>query len=155
MYLPEKLNAELFVLNAVDVDQAFRTGIHFGDAVETLKKSGKETLATVAKMAKEKGIRHEEFLVRSRTDEAIIKALDEFEALMIVGSTGMSGVEHVLFGASPRRCCTAPGALCPSYATLERGAGTALLVRPFKQGSTGGAGKTRAKENNRKSKEWN
>jgi nucleotide-binding universal stress UspA family protein len=100
VYLAEGLGAGLFALSAVDVANAFHVGIHFGEAVAELERSGKEALRAVAEIAAEKGVRCEEMLVRGRPHAAIIRAAEEVGAdLVIVGSTGATSVERVLLGS--------------------------------------------------------
>lgn len=103
-YLAAVLGAELFVLHAINVDRAFHAGIHFGEAVTELERSGKEALRAVKDIAAEKGVRCEEILVRARPHKAIIKASEDVGAdLIIVGSTGMTSVQRVLLGSESEK----------------------------------------------------
>jgi nucleotide-binding universal stress UspA family protein len=103
-YLAKILGAELYALNAIDVERTFHIGVHFGEAIEELERLGREALQEVNEIAAEKGIRCVEMLVRGRPHKAIIEAAEEIGAdLIVVGSVGMTSVEMVLLGSESQK----------------------------------------------------
>jgi nucleotide-binding universal stress UspA family protein len=104
VYLAAELGAELFALNAINVERAFHAGIHFGEAVAELEGLGKKALRDVKDIAAEKGVRCEEMPVRGRPHKALIEASEDVGVdLIIVGSTGMTSVERVLLGSESEK----------------------------------------------------
>jgi nucleotide-binding universal stress UspA family protein len=102
--LAETLGAQLYALNAVDLERAFHLGIHFGEAIIELEQLGRKALQEVNEIATEKGVRCEEMLVRGRPHKAIIEAAEEVGAdLIVVGSVGMTSVEMVLLGSESQK----------------------------------------------------
>src|SRR4051812_41364253 len=70
VYLAAELGAELFALNAINVERAFHAGIHYGEAVAELEGLGKKALRAVKDIAAEKGVRCDEILIRNRPHKA-------------------------------------------------------------------------------------
>ena len=100
VYLARELGARLYVLYSVNVERAFHAGIHFGEAVGELERTGGEATAAVRTMAEAAGVGCEEILTTGRPHRAIIGASEEVDAdLIVVGSTGMTSLERALIGS--------------------------------------------------------
>jgi nucleotide-binding universal stress UspA family protein len=100
VYLARSLGARLYAVNSVNVERAFSAGIHFGEAVTELEKTGREATAAIKSMADAAGVECEEILASGRPHRAIIQTADEVDAdLVVVGSTGMTSLERALIGS--------------------------------------------------------
>ena len=100
VYLAGQLGARLYALYAVNVERAFSGGIHFGEAVAELERSGKEAIAAVKATAAGAGVECEEILASGRPHRVMIQVSDEMDAdLIVVGSTGMTSLERALIGS--------------------------------------------------------
>ena len=100
VYLARSLGARLYAVNSVNAERAFHAGIHFGEALTDLEKSGREATAAVKGMAEAAGVECEEILAGGRPHRAIIRVSDEVDAdLVVVGSTGMTSLERALIGS--------------------------------------------------------
>lgn len=76
VYLARELGARLYALNSVNVERAFRAGIHFAGAVRELERAGRDATATVKAMAEASGVECEEILSSGNPHKAIIEASD-------------------------------------------------------------------------------
>jgi nucleotide-binding universal stress UspA family protein len=100
VYLASEVGAWLYALYSVNVERAFHAGVHFGEAVADLERSGKEATAAVKAMAGAAGVECEEILASGRPHRALIQVSDEVDAdLIVVGSTGMTSLERALIGS--------------------------------------------------------
>ena len=100
VYLARTLGARLYALYAVNVERAFSGGIHFGEAVAELERSGRESTAEIKAAAGGAGVECEEILASGRPHRVMIQVADEIDAdLIIVGSTGMTSLERALMGS--------------------------------------------------------
>lgn len=100
VYLARGLGARLYAVFSVNVERAFSTGIHFGEAVEELEKAGGEATAVVKDMAGAAGVECEEIMTSGKPHRAILQISDEVNAdLVVVGSTGMTSLERALIGS--------------------------------------------------------
>jgi nucleotide-binding universal stress UspA family protein len=100
VYLAESLGARLYALYAVDMPRAFHVGIHFGEAVAELEQFGRGAVSDVRKMAERRGLECEEIVAEGSPHESIILVSNEIGAdLVVVGSTGVTGLERVLIGS--------------------------------------------------------
>ncbi|MEJ7843118.1 MAG: universal stress protein [Rubrobacter sp.] len=100
VYLARELGARLCALYSVNVERAFSSGIHFGEAVSELERDGKGATAAVKAMAGAAGVECGEILTSGRPHRAIIRVSDEVDAdLIVVGSTGMTSLERAVIGS--------------------------------------------------------
>jgi nucleotide-binding universal stress UspA family protein len=98
--LASGLGAKLFALYVVDEHLAFHGGIHYGELVERLSEEGREATSKVRALAEKAGAECEELIVLGKPDRVIIAVAEELGADPIVlGSEGMSGLEHALIGS--------------------------------------------------------
>lgn len=117
VYLARALGAHLYVIYAVNLERAYHMGIHYGEAVAELERSGREATAAVKAAAGEAGVECEEILASGRPHRAIIGKSEEVDAdLIVVGSTGMTSLERALMGSE-------------SEALMRHSARPVLLVR--------------------------
>ena len=99
--LANGLGAKLFALHVVDKHLAFHAGIHYGELVEKFSEDGREATGKVQALAEEAGVECEELIVFGRPEQSIIAVAEEVNADPIVlGTEGMSGLEHVLIGSA-------------------------------------------------------
>ncbi|HEX5848202.1 MAG TPA: universal stress protein [Rubrobacter sp.] len=104
IYLAESLGARLYAVYAVDAPRAFHIGIHFREAMTELEASGAKAVAAVREMAEERGLECEEIVAEGSPHESIILTSERVDAdLVILGSTGMTGLERALLGSVSRR----------------------------------------------------
>lgn len=100
VFLAGVLGAKLYALYVVDEDRAFRTGIHYGEAVGELARDGREALGEVAALAAASGVEHEEVLVEGRPREAIAGVAEAVGAdYVVLGSHGETGIGRALLGS--------------------------------------------------------
>src|SRR5215204_6923268 len=100
VYLAGHLGAKLYVLYAVDKDRAFHGGIHYGEALQELRKAGEEATEKVAAVAAKHGVQSEKHVVEGgRPSRTILWAAEEVGAEYIVmGTEGMSRLESLMIG---------------------------------------------------------
>jgi nucleotide-binding universal stress UspA family protein len=80
--------------------RAFHVGIHFGEAVAELEQFGRGAVSDVRKMAERRGLECEEIVAEGPPHESIILVSNDIGAdLVVVGSTGVTGLERVLIGS--------------------------------------------------------
>lgn len=98
--LAREMGAGLVVLYVVDEDAAFRSGIHYGDAVAELARSGREATGTVASLATEAGVEHREIVVEGKPYRTIVSVADDLGAeYVVLGSHGGSAFERMVLGS--------------------------------------------------------
>ena len=94
------LGAKLFALYVVDEHLAFHGGIHYGELVERLSEDGREATGRVLALAEKAGVECEELIVYGKPDQTILQVAEELGAdPVVLGSEGMSGLEHALIGS--------------------------------------------------------
>jgi nucleotide-binding universal stress UspA family protein len=100
VHLAGRLGAKLYVLYAVDKDRGFHAGIHYGEALQELRKAGKEATEKVAALAAKHGVESEEHLVEGeRPARTILWAAEEIGAdYIMMGAEGMSRLESLMIG---------------------------------------------------------
>jgi nucleotide-binding universal stress UspA family protein len=98
VHLAGHLGAKLYVLYAVDKDRAFHAGIHYGEALQELRKAGEEATEKVAALAAKHGVESEKHVVEGgRPSRTILWAAEEVRAEYIVmGTEGMSRLESLM-----------------------------------------------------------
>lgn len=100
VYLAKKLDAGVLVLNVVDSDLAFHSGLHYADEVSQLEKSGIEATASIKKLCGDAGVPSEEIMAKGAPAKKILEvARDRKADLIVMGTVGMSAVERVLLGS--------------------------------------------------------
>ena len=100
VYLAKALGAGVVVLNVVETDLAFHSGLRYADEVAQLEKSGREATAKIKTLCDEAGVPAREVLARGSPAAVILQiAGDEHAGLIVMGTTGMSAVERVLLGS--------------------------------------------------------
>lgn len=118
-YLAKGLGASVIVLNAMDTDMAFHSGIHYADEVAQLEKSGLKATASIKELCTGAGVETKELVVRGSPVEAILKVADDEHAdLIVMGTVGMSAVERVLLGSVSEK--VSRHAHCPVLLVRER-----------------------------------
>lgn len=99
-YLAKACGAKVYVLNVINTDLAFHSGIHYGESVSELEKAGRDATGNIKKICVDSGVDCEEIIVKGRPDEAIVAVAGEICAdLIVIGSLGMSAIERVLIGS--------------------------------------------------------
>src|SRR5215218_8531491 len=94
------LGAKLFALYVVDEHLAFHGGIHYGELVERLSEDGREATGRVLALAEKAGVECEELIVYGKPDQTFLQVAEELGAdPVVLGSEGMSGLEHALIGS--------------------------------------------------------
>lgn len=112
IYLAKKLGATVFILNVVDTDMAFHSGIHYAEGIGELEKSGTEATARIKALCDERGVSAREIVVRGTPAVMILKvAIDEQADLIVMGTVGMSAIERALIGSVSDRVMR--NASCP------------------------------------------
>jgi nucleotide-binding universal stress UspA family protein len=101
VYLAGHMGAKLYVLYAVDKDRAFHAGIHYGEALRELEKSGKEATEKVAALAAKHGVECEKLVVEGgRAARTILWEAEEVGAdYIVMGTEGMSRLESIMIGS--------------------------------------------------------
>jgi nucleotide-binding universal stress UspA family protein len=119
VYLAKSLGANIVALNVVESDLAFRAGIHYGDEIVRLEKSGIEATTRIKKLCEEAGVPAREILVRDAPAPAILRvAGDERADLIVMGTMGMSAIERVLLGSVSEK--VSRQATCPVLLVREK-----------------------------------
>jgi nucleotide-binding universal stress UspA family protein len=121
VYLAKVTGARLYILNVVDVDLAFRSGIHYSEDVCGMEKTGYNATEKIKQLCDQAGVPAEEMIVRGKPADAILDVANKVSAdLIVIGSIGMSAIERVLLGSVSDK--VARHAKCP-----------VLLVRDMKK----------------------
>lgn len=99
-YLAKCMSASVVVLNVVDVDMAFHSGIHYAESVEELERSGAQATAKIRDACTGLGVPAMEIIARGTPHSTILKIADEEGIdLIVMGSIGMSAIERALVGS--------------------------------------------------------
>lgn len=97
--LAERLGAKLYVLNVVNIHWAFVEGVHYGEAVRDLTRSGREATAEIKVLADHGGVECEELIVEGDPAQAVVRVAEEVGAgYIVLGRETRSRLEGVLFG---------------------------------------------------------
>lgn len=111
-YLARSLGAKVCVLNVVNVDLAFRSGIHYSEGMSELEQAGNQATARAREIMTRQGVECEELIVKGDPAETIVRVANDLCASCIVISTiGMSAIERVLIGSVSEK--VARHAKCP------------------------------------------
>ena len=99
-YLARSLGAKIYILNVINVDLAFRSGIHYAEGMTELRQAGNEATARVRQICEKQGIECEEIIVKGQPADTIVQVSKEICASCIaIGSIGTSAIERVLIGS--------------------------------------------------------
>ena len=97
--LAERLGAKLYALNVVNTHWTFVGGIHYGEAVRELTRTGREATAEIKALADQNGVECEELILEGDPARAIVRVAEEVEAdCVVLGRETRSRLEGVLFG---------------------------------------------------------
>ena len=100
VYLAKKLGAEVLILNVVNVDQAFHSGIHYAESVTMLEQAGKSAVSRIEALCQENAVVCKGLILRGDPRSAILTyASEEKVDCIVMGSIGMSAIERVLVGS--------------------------------------------------------
>ncbi|MCD1294957.1 universal stress protein [Methanocella sp. CWC-04] len=100
VYLAKNLGAKVYVLNVVNVDLAFHTGIHYAEGVTELEAEGKKATDKIRALCADNGVECEEIIIKGQPSDSIISFSEEIKAdCIVIGSIGMSALERVLVGS--------------------------------------------------------
>ena len=105
VYLAGWLGAELIALNVVNMDWAYHTGIHYGEAIAELEKSGQTVTETVEALASKDGIRCEQRVIKGYKPHQVIVEVAEREGVdcIVVGAIGKGAFERVMIGSESEK----------------------------------------------------
>lgn len=99
-YLARSLGAKIYILNVVNVDLAFRSGIHYAAGMTELQQSGNEATARIRQICEKQGVECEELILKGQPADTIVNVAGEICAsCIVIGSLGMSAIERVLIGS--------------------------------------------------------
>lgn len=119
VYLAQKTGAQIFILNVVNVDMAFRSGIHYAEDVCGLEKAGNEATARIKVLCDQAGLPCEEIIAKGKPAEVIISTAEQYGIdCIVIGSLGMSAIERVLIGSVSEHVMRHAG--CPVLMVRER-----------------------------------
>lgn len=100
VYLAKSLGAKLYILNVVNVDMAFYTGIHYAEGIAELEQAGKAATGRIKDLCTKNNVECEEMIVRGVPNEVITSVANELRIdCIVIGSIGMSAIERVLVGS--------------------------------------------------------
>ncbi|OPY26507.1 MAG: Universal stress protein [Methanocella sp. PtaU1.Bin125] len=100
VFLAKKTGARVYALNVVEVDMAFRSGIHYGEDVCGLEKAARAATGRIKQLCDQEGVPCEEMIAQGKPADAIVIMADKIGAdLIVIGSIGMSAIERVLIGS--------------------------------------------------------
>lgn len=105
VYLAGRLGAELIALNVVNAEWAYQTGIHYGEAMAELEKSGQAATEAIEALAKENGIRCERRVMRGYKPHQVIVEVAEREEVdcIVLGAIGSGAFERVMVGSESEK----------------------------------------------------
>jgi nucleotide-binding universal stress UspA family protein len=104
VYLAKNLGAEVVVLNVVNVDQAFHSGIHFAESVAMLEQAGNAAISRIEALCRENAVVCRGLILRGDPLSVILTfASEEKVDCIVMGSIGMSAIERVLVGSVSER----------------------------------------------------
>jgi nucleotide-binding universal stress UspA family protein len=100
VYLAKATGARLYVLNVVDTDMAFRSGIHYSEDLCEMEKYGNAATGKIKSICDGEGVSCEEMIARGKPAEVILDVAEKVGAdLIVMGSLGMSALERALIGS--------------------------------------------------------
>jgi nucleotide-binding universal stress UspA family protein len=87
------------------MDWAYHTGVHYGEAIVELEKSGQGATEAIEALAAKDGIRCERMVVSGYKPHQVIIEIAEREGVdcIVVGSTGRSAFERVMIGSESEK----------------------------------------------------
>lgn len=105
VYLAGRLGAELIALNVVNKDWAYHTGIHYGETLVELEKSGQAATEAIEALAAKDGTRCERMVVSGYKPYRVIIETAEREGVdcIVVGSIGRGAFERVMIGSESEK----------------------------------------------------
>jgi len=101
IYLAGRLGAKLIALNVVNIDWSYHTGIHYGEALIELEKSGQSATEAIEALASKDDIKCERRVLRGYKPHQVIVEVAEREEVdcIVVGSIGTSAFERAMIGS--------------------------------------------------------
>jgi nucleotide-binding universal stress UspA family protein len=100
IYLAKNLGASVLILNVVDTDLAFHSGMHYSGEVAELEASAVKVTKALKTLCDEAGVPVKEMVARGSPAPEILKVAGAEKAdLIVMGTVGMSAVERVLLGS--------------------------------------------------------
>lgn len=100
VYLAKTTGAKLYILNVVDTDLAFHSGIHYSEEICDMQKSGNEATGKIKQLCDRSGVPAEEIIARGKPADTIVFIAQKTGAdCIVIGSLGMSAIERVLIGS--------------------------------------------------------
>jgi len=100
VYLAKNLGAEILVINVVNVDQAFHSGIHYAESVAMLEQAGNAAVSRIETLCQENAVACRGLTLRGDPRSVILAfASEEKVDCIVMGSIGMSALERVLVGS--------------------------------------------------------
>ena len=60
VYIAKATGAQLYILNVVDADMAFHSGIHYAEGMSELEKAGNEATGKISELSRNAGVSREE-----------------------------------------------------------------------------------------------
>lgn len=99
-YLAKNLGSRIYILNVINDDSAFRTGIHYSEGMHELEQHGYEATKKIKKICVENGVECEELIIKGKPGETIVNTAVKLGIdCIVMGSIGMSAIERVLIGS--------------------------------------------------------
>lgn len=100
VYLAKMTGARVYVLNVVDTNMAFRSGIHYSEDVCGMEKSAHDATGRIKQLCDQAGVPCEEIIAPGKPADVIVNVAEKVGAdLIVIGSIGMSAIERVLIGS--------------------------------------------------------
>lgn len=111
-YLARMLGSKVYVINVVNVDMAFHSGIHYAEGVVELEQAGKDSVAKAGEILGKHGVECEELILKGAPADTILRVAAELCVdCIVIGSVGMSAIERALMGSVSEK--VARHARCP------------------------------------------
>jgi nucleotide-binding universal stress UspA family protein len=100
VYLAKLAGAKIYILNVVDTDLAFHSGIHYSEELCEMKKSGNEATGKMKQLCDRSGVPSEEIIAKGKPADTIVFLGQKLGAdCIVIGSLGMSAIERALIGS--------------------------------------------------------